>query len=171
MTISNISNQPVWAEEQCSPSKSILVNEDESQIRVAWKLEERWNGDIYLADDGKSIVQDTVYSKKRWFNPMVHFANEGIVDLEDNFFVLMSLERENTYKRFLEQTPRVNPGPSDPPDDGIVVVRREMFRFPFPVSYVLQSRNGNPEPSIVIDSNDEIGDWVIGYLQIGSKDC
>lgn len=160
-------NQPRWAKEQCTPTKSIVVNAD-GRIRVAWKLEQGWDGDIYIAENGKAIIQETVYSKDSMFDPKKHFENEGIFDVNDVFFNLLSVERKETYKLFLDRNPTDRRGRSN--TSGSIIFRDEIFKLPFSIRNKFQDRNGSPEQSILIDSVRQIGDWAVGYVQRESPD-
>jgi hypothetical protein len=167
---SSFTIQAHWIQEQCTPTKSIVVHAN-SRIRVAWRLEYGWEGDIYISEDGRSIVQDTLYQEQDLlFDTTKHFENDGIFDRNDIYFSLMSQERRLTYQDFLRKNPPTcRPGRSYPPP-GAVLIRETIFKFPFSVRRQFQDHFGIPQQGILIDSIGKLGDWAIGYLQRESPD-
>jgi hypothetical protein len=166
---STFSIQAHWIEEQCTPTKSIVVHAN-SRIRVTWRLEYGWDGDIYISEDGRSIVQDTLYQEQDvLFDTARHFENDGIFDRNDIYFSLMSQERKLTYQHFQRKNPPPRPGQSYPPPRA-VLIRETIFKFPFSVRRQFQDHFGIPQQGILIDSIGKLGDWAIGYLQRESPD-
>jgi len=152
---------------QCTPTKSIVIHGD-GRIRVSWALPFAWDGDIYISEDGKSIIQDTFWPKDLVFNPAKHFEHDGVFDMNDVYFSLLSLERKTTYLRFLNKNPTARRGRTNP--SGAVLIRETVFKFPFALKNKFQDRVGSPESGVLIDTIVKMGDWAVGYLQREAPD-
>lgn len=160
--------QPAWVRNQCSPTKSIVLNNDGGRIRISWKLPEGWDGEIIIAKDGKSVIMYTFHAKDQTFGPRKHFENEGVFDNNDVFYNLVSVERQETHKRFLAQNPTDRRARANA--SGVVVECETVASFPFSIFRKFQDRKGNPEQSILIDTIPGLGDWAVGYVERETKE-
>jgi hypothetical protein len=68
-------------------------------IVAAWKLDDNWDGEIYIAENGMGVMEDTEYRKYLYFSAPMLMSNTGLSDTNDVFIVDQQIQLDNTYNR------------------------------------------------------------------------
>jgi hypothetical protein len=134
---------------QNTPTKYLDVLPDD-RLLVTWKLESKWSGEIYLGDDGKSIKQETVYTKDKYFKANTLMGNTGLTSSNDVFLVNQQAERNHTFVRF-------GGGKTNGVDE--VTKKETVFNLPFEVDPHIYNFVGNVQGTITVSAYPT-GDWV-----------
>jgi hypothetical protein len=83
---------------QNTPKKPLALLSDD-RIMAAWKLDDNWDGEIYITENGMSVMEDTEYHKDLYFSAHMLMSNTGLSDTNDVFIVDQQIQLDNTHNR------------------------------------------------------------------------
>ena len=132
-----------------TPTKYLVLLPDERLLAV-WKLESSWSGEIYLGAERKSIKQETIYSKDKYFKAKTLMGNTGIINTNDIFLVNQQAERDRTFAR-------LGGGRRNGVEE--VVEKETVFDLPFEVEPNIYDFHGNIQNTVTV-ADQPTGDWV-----------
>ena len=131
-------------ERQNTPTKSLVFLSDD-RVLLAFKLENAWDGEIYIGENNATIMMDSFY-KKSAFCSVALLSNTGL-DLSDaNDVFIVELQRAQDRVFLSLQT-----GAPDEARKLEVIVSQEVFRLPWPVERQIYDYHHKAVDEVPID--------------------
>jgi len=141
----------VTDERQNTATKSLVFLSDD-RVLLAFKLENAWNGEIYIGENNTTIIMDTFYQKSAFCSLSV-LSNSGL-DLSDaNDIFLVELQRAQDMVFSALQA-----GAPDEALNNEVVLSEEVFRLPWPVERQIYDYHHHKVDEVPIDLL-RTGEW------------
>ena len=133
---------------QCTPTKSIVAHSD-GRISARWKLEQNWDGEIYLSPCQMKLMERTVYDRKEYFGAASLLNGSGIIDRNHIMYADMQAERERTFSNMKNEEN----------GEHQVTVERPVFELPYQVKKLFQDEHGNEDEALVTIDTLKTGEW------------